>query len=135
MCGRVATVLLLFIYLFVCSTSIIYIYIYISTILFLLILLSNQEIFNHLDETDGFDSDRRMLNVNKQMNSLQLNNNNNNSNNNVKLKPVVTRKPVAEVAALNGHRKLPPSTPKPRAGPSMPMQRAPTPMSPVKKVK
>lgn len=88
------------------------------------------EIFNHMDETDSFDSDRKMLNVNKQMSSLQLNNNNN--NNSVKLKPVVTKKPVAEVPALNGHRKLPSAT-KPKAAPLV-VQRAATPISPVKKV-
>lgn len=70
-----------------------------------------------------------MLNVNKQMASLQLNNN----NNNVKLKPVVTKKTVADVPALNGHKKLPPAT-KARATP-FGVERAATPMSPVKKVR
>lgn len=81
------------------------------------------EILNHLDETDSVDSDRKMLNVSKQMASLQLNNNNNNNNVNnnnnstVKLKPVVTKKSGgnhvdAALRTLNNHKfVLPPAKP------------------------
>jgi hypothetical protein len=77
-----------------------------------------------LDETDSVDSGRKMLNVGKQMASLQLNNNNNdnntsnnNNNNTVKLKPVVTKKTAGNhvnsaLRTLNNHKfVLPPAKP------------------------
>lgn len=66
-----------------------------------------------MDEVDSIDSGRRMMNVGKQMASLNLNAGHlNNNNNNVKLKPVVTKKTVVDgpIVTLNGHKKLPAAT-------------------------